>query len=109
MFPLCPAAESQNTLQDYQANLEPDAILFQRDQELITVIESEIIDETHSLHIKCNRAGAVKKHCLIIVTLINGWFVHSIQTYFKQESLEKYYTIAQGKNWEGGEVFDDYC
>jgi len=109
VFPRCPTTESQNTLHDYQANLEPDAILYQRDQEVITVIESAINNETQSLNIKCSRVGAVKKHCLIIVTLQNGWFIHSIRAYFDHDSLEKYYTIAQGKDWEGGEVFDDYC
>ena len=29
--------------------------------------------------------------------------------YFAEESLEKYYTLAMGREWTGGNVFDDYC
>lgn len=32
-----------------------------------------------------------------------------IESFFQEDGLEKYYTIALGQEWKGGNVFDDYC
>ena len=108
VFPNCPSDEEKQTLEDYQANLKPGSILFERDNEIITVIDSAINQEIKTLNVKCSRSGTVKEHCLIIINLENEWFVHSIKAYFDGKSLEKYFTLAQGEQWEGGDVFDDY-
>jgi len=30
-------------------------------------------------------------------------------SFFKEDGATKYFTLAQGLEWTGGEVFDDYC
>lgn len=37
-------------------------------------------------------------------------FVHkSLHMHFSEERARKYFTIACGQEWTGGDVFDDYC
>jgi hypothetical protein len=30
-------------------------------------------------------------------------------SFFDENGAKKYFTLAQGKEWTGGDVFDDYC
>ena len=40
----------------------------------------------------------------------NGMYIHSLyKTCFQKESADKYFTVLQGKEWTGGDVFDDFC
>lgn len=40
----------------------------------------------------------------------DGIFVHeSLHMYFSEEGARKYFTIACGREWTGGDVLDDYC
>ena len=44
------------------------------------------------------------------VTFENGFFVHkSIRTTFTEEGARKYFTESLGREWTGGEVFEDGC
>jgi hypothetical protein len=31
------------------------------------------------------------------------------KTCLEEKSADKYFTVLQGKEWTGGDVFDDYC
>lgn len=39
----------------------------------------------------------------------NIYYHTSIDTYFMEESAEKYFTTERGYKWTGDEVFDDLC
>ena len=44
------------------------------------------------------------------ITYENGLYVHKLySTCFEEKSADKYFTVLQGKDWTGGDVFDDYC
>lgn len=109
IFPCCPVNEEKKSLQEYQNNLISDAVFYKREKEIITVVESAMNETTQTLCVKCHRTRSPKHHCLITVTFQNDWFIHSITVYFAEESLEKYFAIAQGNEWTGGPVFDDQC
>ena len=57
----------------------------------------------------CNEKGP-KPFGLSKITFLSGRFIHeNIRTYFEEDGARKYFTIAQGLEWTGGEVFDDMC
>ena len=112
VFQLCPVS-SESTLLDYEANLEKGKILFQPFGKGKN--ESFIVDDWYynkkedRLYICCNRKEGVKTIFLASIILKDGIFIHDMTGYFDPNSLEKYFTIAKGEEWTGGEVFDDYC
>ena len=55
-----------------------------------------------------SESGA-KQFGVMTITMEDGWFVHEGQGYFHEDGQEKYFTIAKGEEWTGGEVFDDFC
>jgi DNA-binding transcriptional MocR family regulator len=54
--------------------------------------------------------GSQKSWALAQITLENGVFVHAnCGSFFMDDGAQKYFTLAQGHEWTGGETFDDYC
>lgn len=54
--------------------------------------------------------GATKQWALCKITVDDGHFVHeSCGSFFEEDGGRKYFTLAMGKEWTGGDVFDDYC
>ena len=52
---------------------------------------------------------SVKPYGVMTITMEDGWYIHEGQGYSQEESQEKYFTIAKGEEWTGGDVFDDLC
>ncbi|MBR5074387.1 MAG: hypothetical protein IKX26_04060 [Bacteroidales bacterium] len=53
---------------------------------------------------------AVKPWALSRITLEDGFYIHENKhSFFKEEGGLKYFTLALGKEWTGGDVFDDFC
>ena len=47
---------------------------------------------------------------VLAFTYDNGFYVHELyKTCFQEISADKYFTVLQGKEWTGDDVFDDYC
>jgi len=43
------------------------------------------------------------------ITFENGVFIHkNIMSFVTPEGEEKYYTLSLGKEWNGGEVYEDF-
>lgn len=110
-FPCCPQESTDNPIAAYAANLKFDEI-FSRNQYLTTIILDFAISEDKStLWIKCKNSDdkAVKPWLLAQVTYENDLFVHkNLGSYFQKDGAEKYFTLAQGLEWTGGETFDDF-
>lgn len=55
-------------------------------------------------------ANGVTNYGLAEVRYQDGKFIHkSIRSFFSEEGAEKYFTLSLGKEWTGGDVFEDYC
>ena len=52
---------------------------------------------------------SVKPYGVMTITMEDGWFIHEGRGYFQEDGQEKYFTIAKGEEWTGGDVFDDFC
>ena len=55
-----------------------------------------------------SESGA-KQFGVMTITMEDGWFIHEGRSYFHENGQEKYFTIAKGEEWTGGDVFDDFC
>ena len=53
--------------------------------------------------------SGVKQFGVMTIAMEDGWFIHEGRSYFQEDGQEKYFTIAKGKEWTGGDVFDDFC
>ena len=108
-FPCCPQHDN-SSLQEYFDNLSVGAVLFCHHQQKYKVTEYGIADDGKTLAVKCLDSAAVKQNILVMITYWDKrWFIHKCDRYFTKEALEKYYTIALGHEWNGGEIIDDYC
>ena len=55
-----------------------------------------------------SESGA-KQFGVMTITMEDGWFIHEGRGYSDEEGQAKYFTIATGEEWTGGDVFDDLC
>jgi hypothetical protein len=110
-FPLCPSPGEERPLDTYFERLkvgEVAVISPWGDTTIGAVARSPNGEEIIVLgeHDK----ESIKPFSLAKITYENGVLVHeSLRTYFEREGAEKYFAIALGLPWEGGEVFDDYA
>lgn len=108
-FPLCPQNPSSNPLQDYLINLKPGEIYCRNDVYESPVMKAEISVDGQKIAVLCTTAG-VTNFALSEITFEDGRYVHtSVRTFFSEEGAEKYFNISIGKEWTGGDVFEDFC
>ena len=111
-FPFCPQNNTDNPIHYYTENLKGGEI-FSRNQYSNSIISDFAISEDeNTLWIMCKSSdeNAMKPWSLAQVTYENDLFVHtSLGSFFKKDGAEKQFTLAQGKEWTGGDTFDDYC
>ena len=109
---MCPTNDNC-TLLDYETNLKKGTVFFEpfskRVDEYFVVDDWYYNKEENKLYVCCSRKEGIKTIFLASVVLEDGKFVHDMTGYFDPNSLEKYFTLAKGEEWTGGEVFDDYC
>lgn len=111
-FPLCPPRPSSSPLAEYLDRLKPGAIFCRNEVYESFVHKADLSDDGNTLavittseHVK-GGSGFV----LSTITYQNGYFIHENQHSFYEEiGAEKYFTLALGREWSGGDVFDDYC
>lgn len=108
-FPFCPQHED-SSLEEYASNIVIGKPFFFHHNNKYIVDEFELSKDGKTLAVKCSDLLATKQNILITVKYNSRkWFIHTCNRYFAEESLEKYYTLAMGREWLGGDVFDDYC
>lgn len=108
-YPCCPSGEHEHTLEEYLENLKPDALFFETKYSHSLVAEAAIHED--KLIVRTESAvETIKPYHVMVITLVNNTFVHELyKSCFQEDSSQKYFTILQGKEWTGGDVFDDYC
>lgn len=106
-FLCCPPNDS---LIDYFGNLASNKV-FSRNQygEQLVVDFAKSIDVLH-IWVISSQPNGMKPYCLAEISFNGKQFVHkSLGTFFELNGAEKQFTIAQGKEWTGGQVMDDLC
>ena len=112
-FPACPENKDAS-LEEYYANLNVGDIVTQSKQ-MFFIIEDK--DWNRWNNRICLKTRTVRKdgdippkaYGVMVISKYNDYFIHTGTSLFQEDSMEKYYTIAKGYTWKGGEVFDDGC
>lgn len=111
-FPYCPPEISDHPLEDYKANLIPGTDFCKNKYYSSHVVESAMCNGGKSLYVMTQNSDEnyIKPWALSQIFFEDGIFYHSSKgTFFHEDGVKKYFTLAQGKEWTGGEVFDDLC
>ena len=109
-FPLCPFMISGQPLIDYYNNLVK-GMVFCTNKNLTAIIDDFAISEVNkSIWVlsKNDNETAPKPYLLAKVCFNDGNFEHyNLGSYFKNDGGQQAFTLAQGKEWTGGETFDE--
>lgn len=111
-FPLCPQEPYEKPLVEYKKRLTYGKVFCSNQYQDSIVLDSALVDCDTALYVMCksNDNEAVKPWSLAEVRYNDGRYYHkSIQTYFEESGAKKYFTLAKGEEWTGGDVFDDHC
>ena len=108
-FPQIPQVTTNTPLQDYLARLPKGAIFTRNRWGESPVYDAAVSEDGSHLAVLTEISGATN-YALSEVTFENGFFVHkSIRTFFTEEGAQKYFSESLGREWTGGDVFEDYC
>jgi uncharacterized protein YbdZ (MbtH family) len=109
-FPYSPQAGADNSVIVYATNLKAGQI-FSRNQyssSIVTELATSKDGNTLWVLTKNSQSDAIKPWSLAQVTFENNLFVHSnLGSFFEKVGADKYFTLAQGLEWTGGDTFDD--
>ena len=110
-FPLCPHDSIDNPLIEYNNRLSPGSVFSRNMYQDAIVLDSAFNAEKNALYVisKSSDENAIKPWFLSKITFKDDVYYHeNIQSYFGEDGALKYFTLAQGKEWTGGEIEDDY-
>lgn len=109
-FLACPTEISDTPLEDYLKNLQIGKIFSKNQYGQSEIIKFGLSKDKNTIVVQtCNESG-VKNLCIAKIIFENNLFVHiNDGSYFSDDGADKYYTLALGEEWTGGDVFDDYC
>lgn len=110
-FLLCPIEPQERNLSSYLANLEKGKV-FSRNQyrDGGVVLESGHNPEKDAIYVLTYMDGDIKPWALCEITFQDGFFIHkNCGSFFREDGGQKFYTLAMGKEWTEGEVFDEFC
>lgn len=110
-FPCCPNNPSDNPIGEYLSNLKVNSIFCKNPLYSSLVLDSAITDGGESLWVMTRSGGdSVKPWALAKIYFKDNVFYHeNKRSFFDENGAKKYFTLAQGKEWTGGDVFDDFC
>ena len=111
-FPCCPDVVSLESLNEYAGRLKP-GVKFSENQFGATIVdEAELTQDATALVVRgTNTANEIKGGGVLTrVYIEDEKFVHENKgSFFTDDGAKKYYTLELGREWTGGEVFDDFC
>ncbi len=111
-FPLCPQETYEKPLEEYKKRLTYGKVFCSNQYQDSIVLDTALVENETALYVMCKSSDetVMKPWSLAEVRFKDGRYYHkSIQTYFKESGAKKYFTLAKGEEWTGGDVFDDFC
>ena len=107
-FPNCPTSLTEKPIISYKEKLVKGST-FSRNKYGESIIEkSEIGASQNELYVITNNKKNVKPYGVSRVFIENNKLVHeNLGSFFKYDGANKKYTIAIGREWKGGQTFDD--
>lgn len=112
-FPCCPKGVVDNPITAYFENLKIGAVFCSNDYYESSVLDVALSEDITTVFVaseSMNKENAVKPWALAKITYENTTYVHySLGSFFEKNGVDKYFYLAQGKEWTGGDSIDDYC
>ena len=110
-FLLCPQNGQERTLQAYLSNLVKGKVFTRTEYgDGGEVLDAGYNSEEDAVYVLTYKEDSMKPWALCKITLQDGYFVHENQhSFFGEDGGKKYFTLAMGREWTGGDVFDDFC
>ena len=108
-FPSCPQ-NGERTLQVYLNNLQPGKAFCHTQYGTSSVLEAGYNQQEDAIYVLTKGGNSMKPWALSKITLQNDFFIHSNEgSFFQEDGGQKFFTLAMGREWDGGEVFDEFC
>ncbi len=110
-FLLCPAKVKCDAIAEYYENLGVDKIFCRNRYSESKIIDFAISADKQKLWVVTDSGeNSFKRWALAEISYKNAYYIHSAySTFFEKNGAMKYFTKVQGKEWTGGDVFDDFC
>ena len=109
-FPMCPVESTDNGLEQYYNNMSNGEIYCRNRYGESTLIDYAYNEAKNAIIVITHTPNPIKEWGLNKIFYKDGIFYHeSLHMYFHEDGARKYFTIARGLRWTGGDVFDDYC
>lgn len=107
-FPLCP--QSPTKMSEYFEALVEDAVFSKNRFGESKVVEAAISPSHTVITLVTYNESSAKEWGMAQIYEEGGMYIHAnVGTYFDRNGALKELTLWQGKEWTGGETFDDYC
>ena len=108
-FPPCPDGQPENPLGVYLANLTDGCVTSTNQYGEWTLIKASKHETEDCIIILSVNPESVKPYAICKVFYEDGIFYHqSLETFFQDDGGDKYFEIYCGREWTGGECYDDY-
>lgn len=108
-FPLCPYGDIN--MESYFRNLEKGKEFCINERWESIVFDFAISADSDKLWVVCDSGElSTKRWALTEITIERDCYVHTtVRTFLEENGVMKYFTLIQGKEWEGEDSIDDYC
>ena len=108
-FPLCPTGNQERSLTEYLKNLTPGKV-FSKSSFGDYIIERVEYNPKKDAIFLITHTKWIHPWSLCVITLHEDFFIHGyLDTYVIREDVFKDFAFMMGREWTGGEVFDDGC
>lgn len=110
-FPCCPVVTTDKPILSYGNNLEIGKVFSRNQYGDWVVADYAVAEDGNTLWVMSNSAvpNAIKPWSLAQVIYEENLYVHTgLGSFFRKDGAEKYFALAQGLEWTGGEIFDDF-
>ena len=109
-FVCCPLQVTDTPLEDYFHNLKLGAVYLRNSFGESTILDFAISKDKQHLWVLTEQKGEIKPWAVSEIVMYENNFLHlSRHTYFSEIGGRKYFTLYQGKQWNGEDCIDDYC
>lgn len=109
----CEPLKENPTIEDYYKNISIGKIFYSRsydgERNNYKVTNYYFNEDKKEIYVCCYLEGGIKCYYLVTVKKEENKFIYESQSFFDFEGISKYFTLAKGEEWTGGDLIDDYC
>lgn len=109
-FLLSPKEKRDNPIKQYYSNIKKSKAFSKNKFTTGRVVDFGYRENEEAIIVLTHHKSGVKEWALSKITYNGSSFVHeNLGSFFDKKGGEKYFTLAMGREWTGGDCIDDYC